>query len=79
MSAFVAGLKVNPRNGLLMSNLGKEVIDAGDLSLAEELIRTGTNVSPTHSGAYLNLGKFLVKQQRFQDAEEVYIYILYII
>ena len=79
MSAFKAGLKVNPRNGLLMANLGKEVIDIGDTALGEELIRRGTIVSPTHSGAYLNLGKVLVKQQRFQDAQEVMLIIITVI
>ena len=68
---FTSGLRLNPRNGLLLSNLGKEVKDTGDWERAEMLIKMGVAVSPTHSGAYMNLGKIRYNSQRYQEAEEV--------
>ena len=70
---FTSGLRFNPRNGLLLSNLGKEVKDTGDWERAEKLIMKGVEVSPTHSGAYINLGKIRYHSQKYEEAQEVYV------
>ena len=76
MSVFIAGLKYNPQNGLLLSNMGKVMKDLGNLTAAEELIRRGVEVSSTHSAAHFSLGKLLYSQKRYQEVEEVTLHLL---
>ena len=68
---FTSGLKLNPRNGLLLANLGKEMRELGDCESAERLMEMGIEASPTHSAAYINLGKTRFQNQRYAEAEEV--------
>ena len=68
---FTSGLTMNPRNGLLLSNLGKETKDTGDWELAERFIKMAIEVSPNHSGGYINLGKIRFHDQRYAEAIEV--------
>ena len=68
---FTSGLKLNPRNGLLLANLGKEMRELGDWESAERLMEMGIEASPTHSAAYINLGKIRFQNQRYAEAEEV--------
>ena len=68
---FTSGLTLNPNNGLLMSNLATETKEAGDWDRAEKLLWRAIQVSPTHSGAYMNLGKILFHSQRHEEAVPV--------
>ena len=69
---FTSGLRMNSRNGLLLSNLGKEIKDTGDWEHAERLIKMAIIVSPTHSGGYMNLGKIRFHSGRYEEAIEVW-------
>ena len=69
---FASGLRFNPRNGLLLSNLGKEYDDLGEMEKAEKIIMMGVAASPTHSGAYMNLGKIRYHDARYTEAVQVY-------
>ena len=68
---FTAGLRFNPKNGLLLSNLGKEVKDTGDWERAERIIEMGVEASPTHSGAHINLGKIRYHSKKYKEAVAV--------
>ena len=65
---FKSGICLNPRNGLLLSNLGKELKELEDWDTAEKVLLTAVDVSPTHSGAHMNLGKLMFHSKRFSEA-----------
>ena len=65
---FESGIRLNPRNGLLLSNLGKELKEAGDWELAEKVLKRAVEVSPTHSGGHMNLGKIQFHSKRYSEA-----------
>jgi len=43
----------------------------GDYSYAETLFRTAARVQPDDIGAFINLGRVLKAQERFEEAEKV--------
>ena len=72
---FKSGIRLNPHNGLLLSNLGKELKQVGDWELTESVLWKAVEVSPTHSGGHSNLGKILFHSQRYTEAIPVSNYI----
>ena len=71
LTIYSSGVKFNPRSGVMLVNLGSEYAEMNNHSYAELLFRTATQTSPQYSTGHFNLGRSLVKQQRFREAEEV--------
>ena len=68
---YSAGIKVNPTNGVLLTNLGIEYADMKNFSYAEVLYRRAIEVAPDHSKGYGNLGGLLEALGQDEEAEEV--------
>ena len=69
---YSSGIKVNPTNGVLLTNLGIEYADMKNFTYAETLYRRAIAVSPDHSKGYGNLGGLLEALGQDEEAEEVY-------
>ena len=70
-SINTAGMKVNPHNAVLMSNLGIDYAIMREYTKAEQLYTTCIRLSPTYHLPYFNLGKLLKVTHRYQEAESV--------
>ena len=68
---FSSAIHTNPNNGKVYNNLGTEYEKMGDHPYAETLFRTATRVQPDDIGAFINLGRILKAQERFEEAEKV--------
>ena len=68
---YSSGIKVNPTNGVLLTNLGIEYSDRQNFSYAETLYRRAIEVAPEHSNGYGNLGGILEALGQDEEAEEV--------
>ena len=68
---YSSGMKVNPTNGVLLTNLGIEYASMKNFSYAETLYRRAIEVSPDHSKGYGNLGGLLEALGQDEEAEEV--------
>ncbi len=66
-----AGVRFNPRNPILLSNLGIEHAIKEEYSRAELLYRSSMQQTPSYSGGYHNYGMLMKVLQRYQEAEEV--------
>lgn len=71
VTLFSSAVHTNPNNGKVYNNLGAEYEKMGDFSYAETLFRTAARVQPDDIGAFINLGRVLKAQERFEEAEKV--------
>ena len=71
ISLFTSAIQINPQNGKVYNNLGHEYERLDDLTRAERLFRTASVIQPDDIGAFINLGRVLKAQTRFEEAEEV--------
>jgi len=71
VTLFSSAVHTNPNNGKVYNNLGAEYEKMGDYSYAETLFRTAARVQPDDIGAFINLGRVLKAQERFEEAEKV--------
>ena len=68
---YSSGVKVNPTNGVLLTNLGIEYAGRKNFSYAETLYRRAIEVAPDHSKGYGNLGGLLEALGQDEEAEWV--------
>ena len=68
---YSSGVKVNPGNGVMLTNLGIEFAGQKNFSNAERLYRRAIQVAPDHSKGYGNLGGLLEALGRDEEAEWV--------
>ena len=68
---YSSGIKVNPTNGVLLTNLGIEYANRKNFSYAETLYRRAVEVAPDHSKGYGNLGGLLEALGKDEEAEWV--------
>ena len=68
---YTSGIKVNPTNGVLLTNLGIEYADRKNFSYAETMYRRAIEVAPDHSKGYGNLGGLLEALGQDEEAEAV--------
>ncbi len=68
---FVSAIRTNPGNGKVYNNLGHEYEHVSELERAEWLFQTASQVQSDDIGAYINLGRVLKAQKKFQSAEKV--------
>ena len=66
-----AGVKFNPFNAAMLSNLGIDHAVVKDYAVAEQLYETSMRVAPQYSVGYYNYGKLMKITQRYQEAEWV--------
>ena len=70
-SVYASGVRVNPRNGVLLTNLGIEHGRMKNFSFAEKLYRRSMEVAPLHSRGFSNFGGLMEALKRYSEAEEV--------
>ena len=68
---YSSGVRFNPKNGVMLSNLGIEYAITKDYTRAELLYKTSVEVAPSYSRGFYNLGKLLKMMHRYHEAEEV--------
>ena len=66
-----AGVKFNPFNAAMLSNLGIDHAVMQDYAIAERLYAASMRVAPYYSVGYYNYGKLMKVTQRYQEAEWV--------
>ena len=66
-----AGVKFNPLNAVMLSNLGIDHAVLKEYSIAERLYATSMRVAPQYSVGYYNYGKLMKITQRYKEAEWV--------
>ena len=71
LTLYTSGVRCNPGNGVMLTNLGIEHGRLKNFSFAETLYRTSIRVAPDHSRGYSNLGGLLEALKRYDEAEEV--------
>ena len=71
LTLYTSGVRCNPQNGVMLTNLGIEHGRLKNFSFAEKLYRTSISVAPNHSRGYSNLGGLLEALKRYDEAEEV--------
>ena len=71
LTLYTSGVRCNPQNGVMLTNLGIEHGRLKNFSFAETLYRTSIHVAPYHSRGYSNLGGLLEALKRYDEAEEV--------
>ena len=71
LTLYSAGVRCNPDNGVMLTNLGIEHGRLRNFSFAESLYRRSILVAPDHSRGYSNLGGLLEALKRYSEAEEV--------
>jgi len=64
-------LDVEPRNEVILYNLGMAHSDLGKLARAEDLLRRCLDIHPSHTNARVALGVALLRQGRVDDAVPV--------
>ena len=70
---YHSAVKIIPRNGKMIGNLGIEYDTRGNRSLAEVYFKKAIEVEPNYITAYSNLGYILKEEKRFAESIEVYI------
>ncbi len=68
---FTSAVGTNPHNGKVYNNLGHEYERMGNLSVAEGLFRTATEIQSDDIGSFINLGRVLKALERYQESEKV--------
>ena len=71
LTLYTSGVRCNPENGVMLTNLGIEHGRLRNYSFAEKLYRTSIQVAPDHSKGYSNLGGLPEALKRYDEAEEV--------
>ena len=71
LTLYTSGVRCNPQNGVMLTNLGIEHGRLKNFSFAEKLYQTSIRVAPDHSRGYSNLGGLLEALKRYDEAEEV--------
>ena len=66
-----AGVRFNPRNPVLLSNLGIEHAMKEDYGQAERLYLSSMQQTPSFSGGYYNYGMLMNLLHRYEEAEQV--------
>ena len=66
-----AGVKFNPFNAAMLSNLGIDHAVLKEYGVAEQLYATSMRVAPHYSVGYYNFGKLMKITQRYHEAEWV--------
>ena len=72
MMLFKSAIRDNPRNGKVYNNLGHELEKSENYPFAEQMFRKASETQSDDVGAYINLGRVLKHQGRFDEAEKVY-------
>ena len=70
---YHSAVKIIPRNGKMLGNLGIEYDTNGNRSFAEIFFKKAIEVEPTYVTAYSNLGYILRGENRIAESIEVYI------
>ena len=70
-SLYIEALKLNKYDGLMYSNLGYSLEDTAP-QLAEDAHRLAIELTPNYSQPFRNYGALLMKQHRYNEAEQVY-------
>ena len=68
-SLFKSGVKINKNNAKLYNNLGHVYENLAQYREAEELFQQASIIQPDDTGSWINLGRVLKLQQRFDEAE----------
>ena len=76
LTLYEAGVKLYPRNGNLLGNIGLNYRRRGDNELAEKVYRHSMEVAPDASLSFMNFGVMLKEDGRLKEAEEVCGYII---
>ena len=71
VTLYGSGVRCNPSNGVMLTNLGIEHGRLKNYSFAECLYRRSIAVAPHHSRGFSNLGGFLEAFKRYEESEEV--------
>ena len=71
LTLYTSGVRCNPQNGVMLTNLGIEHGRLKNFSFAERLYRRSIQVAPNHSRGYSNLGGLLEAHKRYEEAEKV--------
>ena len=71
LTLYEAAVRMYPRNGDLLGNIGLNYRKRGDPELAEEVYKYAMRVSPNTSLPFMNYGIMLKEEQRLDEAEEV--------
>ena len=66
-----AGVKFNPFNAAMLSNLGIDHAVVEDYAIAEQLYEASMRAAPYYSVGYYNYGKLMKVTHRYQEAEWV--------
>jgi tetratricopeptide (TPR) repeat protein len=67
---YEEALKKDPNDHWLHHNYAEFLAGIGDLKEAAEQMRTVCELAPQHQAAYLQLGRLLARQQRFDEARQ---------
>jgi protein O-mannosyl-transferase len=67
---YTHALACNPRNVIVLSNLGIDLVNRGYVNKGIEQYETAIAIDPNGSMLYLNLGKALLMQRRYAEAVE---------
>ncbi len=68
---YSSGVRCNPGNGVMLTNLGIQHGKLKNFTYAEKLYRRSIAVAPDHSRGYSNLGGLLEALKRYDESEEV--------
>ena len=68
---FRVAIRDNPGNGKVYNNLGHEMEKQENYPFAEQLFRSAGQIQPDDIGAFINLGRVLKQQGRFEESERV--------
>jgi tetratricopeptide (TPR) repeat protein len=70
VSEMEAGLKLDPADSKAQRDLAEMDVDSGKYDEAARLYATLLNSSPNDSGLHLGLGRVLLRQKKFAEAEQ---------
>ena len=71
IAIYKSGVKINPRNALMMNNLGLHYAMQDNYTFAAQLYRTSIALSPDYMSGYYNYGKLMKMAEKNELAEEV--------
>ena len=73
ISLYTSGVRCNPNNGVMLTNLGIQhgKIKPQNLIFSEKLYRRAMKVAPQFSGGFSNFGGLMQALKRYDEAEEV--------
>ncbi|KAI6655185.1 Transmembrane and TPR repeat-containing protein 3-like [Oopsacas minuta] len=68
-SLFKSGIKINKHNAKLYNNLGHVFENREQYQEAEELFLKASGIQPDDTGSWINLGRVLKAQKRYNESE----------